>query len=141
MRMRRGPSLVLGLALLSACQSGSSQPKMYYFSPNYDFTIYPSEAPPHAREDVTYKVVIRDRHTHQPIEGGEGQIYSNNAAGAHTWDGLAYGPEIGTYRGKLNFVVNGLWAIGIRFRRDSLHPLEKIEWMQDVLNERPSSTP
>lgn len=141
MRMRRGTSLVLGLALLSACQSGPKQPKMYYFSPNYDFTIYPSEAPPHARATITYKVVVRDRKSRQPIENGEGQIYSNNAEGAKTWDGFAYGPEIGTYYGKLDFVTAGLWAIGVRFRRDSLHPLEKIEWMQDVLNERPSSTP
>jgi len=31
--------------------------------------------------------------------------------------------------------------VGLRFRRDSLHPLEKIEWMRDVLKERPGGTP
>lgn len=140
--MRRGPWLALGvMTLLTACQSGPKQPKMYYFSASYDFTIYPSEAPPHAREPITYKLVILDRKTRQPIENGEGQLYSNNAEGARTWDGLAYGPQIGTYYGKLNFVTSGLWAIGARFRRDSLHPLEKIEWMQDVLNERPGGVP
>jgi hypothetical protein len=54
---------------------------------------------------------------------------------------LAYGPEVGTYHAKLNFVIPGTWAVAIRFRRDSLHPLEKTDWMQDVLNERPSNTP
>jgi hypothetical protein len=114
---------------------------MFYYTPHYTFTITPSEAPPHAREAITYKVVILDRDTHEPIQNGEGQIYSNNREGARTWDGVAYGPEIGTYYGKLNYVTAGLWAVGIRFRRDSLHPLEKLEWMQDVLNERPSATP
>jgi hypothetical protein len=114
---------------------------MYYITPHYSLTITPSEAPPHAREDITYKVFIRDRETGEPIQNGEGQIYSNNRDGAKTWDGFTYGPEVGTYYGKLSYTTAGLWAVGLRFRRDSLHPLEKTEWMQDVLNERPSATP
>ncbi len=133
--------LLLGVVLLGACNRGPEKPRMFYFSPSYDFTIYPDQAPPHAREAILYKVVLRDRKSRQPIENGEGQIYANNAEGARTWDGFTYGPEIGTYYGKLNYVAAGLWAVGIRFRRDSLHPLEKIEWMQDVLNERPGSVP
>jgi hypothetical protein len=31
--------------------------------------------------------------------------------------------------------------VAIRFRRDSLLPLERIDWMQDVINERPSAIP
>ena len=58
-----------------------------------------------------------------------------------TYDGFAYGPEVGVYHAKLNFVIPGTWAVAIRFRRDSLHPLERIDWMQDVLNERPSNIP
>ena len=58
-----------------------------------------------------------------------------------TWDGMSYGPEVGTYHAKLNFVVAGQWAVAIRFQRDSIHPLERIDWMQDVLDERPSKTP
>jgi hypothetical protein len=134
-------------AILTACvvsascgRSEARQREMYYFTKTYSFTIIPSEAPPHAREAITYKVVIRDRDTREPIQNGEGQIYSNNREGARTWDGFTYGPEIGTYYGKLDYVAAGLWAVGLRFRRDSLHPLEKIEWMQDVLNERQSTT-
>jgi hypothetical protein len=52
-----------------------------------------------------------------------------------------YGPEVGTYHAKLNFVVAGMWAVAIRFRRDSLRPLERIDWMQQVLDEKPSPTP
>jgi len=123
----------------SCARSEAKQREMYYLSKNYSFTITPTEAPPHAREDITYKVFIRDRDTREPIQSGEGQIYSNNKEGARTWDGFTYGPEVGTYYGKLNYVTSGLWAVGLRFRRDSLHPLEKIEWMQDVLNERSAS--
>jgi hypothetical protein len=141
-------AVVLGILVVTSAivsvscgRSEARQHEMFYYTKDYTFTITPSEAPPHAREWVTYKVVVLDRDTHEPIQGGEGQIYSNNREGARTWDGFTYGPEIGTYYGKLNYVTAGLWAVGIRFHRDSLHPLEKIEWMQDVLNERPSATP
>jgi hypothetical protein len=30
--------------------------------------------------------------------------------------------------------------VAIRFQRDSLHPLERIDWMQDVFDERPDTT-
>lgn len=128
-------------AVASSCgPSEAKQREMYYYTKDYSFTIMPSEAPPHAREGITYKVFIRDRDSREPIQNGEGQIYSSNREGAKTWDGFTYGPEVGTYYGKLNFVTSGLWAVAIRFRRDSLHPLEKIEWMQDVLNERQTAS-
>ena len=148
-RRTRAWGLVLGLSailvtdgVIAGCgNSEARQHEMHYISKSYSFTITPSEAPPRARNDIVYKVFIRDRDTREPIQNGEGQIYSNNKEGAHTWDGLKYGPEVGTYYGKLNFVMADEWAVGLRFRRDSLHPLEKIEWYQDVLNERPGSTP
>jgi hypothetical protein len=110
-------------------------------SRSYAFEITPSEAPPNAREDIAYKIVVNDRKTRQPIENGEGQVFATNGQGAHTWDGLSYGPEVGTYHGKLNFVIAGQWAVAIRFRRDSLAPLERVDWMQDVLPEKPLSKP
>ena len=134
--------VLIGCIITVSCdRSEAKQREMHYITKSYSFTIVPSEAPPHARADITYKVFIRDRDTREPILSGEGQIYSNNREGARTWDGFTYGPEVGTYYGKLTYVTSGLWAVGLRFRRDSLHPLEKIEWMQDVLNERPSATP
>ena len=134
---------VVGIAALAACGRSEARPReMHYISKSYAFTIVPEQAPPHAREPILYKILIRDRDTREPIQNGEGQIYSNNAEGARTWDGFTYGPEVGTYYGKLNYVTAGVWAVGMRFRRDSLHRLESIEWMQDVLNERPTaSTP
>jgi hypothetical protein len=147
--MRSGSMRVMVVAVamasstwMAGCGSSEAKPRqMHYISTDYSFTVEPDQSPPHAREPILYKVVVRDRKTREPIENGEGQIYSNNEEGARTWDGFTYGPQIGTYYGKLNYVTAGLWAVGLRFRRDSLHPLEKIEWMQEVLNERPSSTP
>lgn len=132
--------LLIG-ALMAACGPRERHRELRMISPTYAFTIIPSDAPPHAREAVLYKVVVRDRETRQPIETGEGQIYASNAERANTWDGFAKGAELGTYYGKLNFVTAGTWAVAIRFRRDSLHALEKVEWMQDVLNERDSPIP
>src|SRR5262245_26281087 len=140
--MRSGMMLLAGATFAVACGTSSAKPyEAHHISQSYSFTITPDQSPPYAREPILYKVFIRDRKTREPIQNGEGQIYSNNKEGARTWDGFTYGPQVGTYYGKLSFVAAGEWAVAIRFRRDSLHPLETINWMQDVHNERPSSTP
>ena len=142
----RAWTMMLGLAtlVLTATACGPREPREYtmrLYSTNYSFIIGPSEVPPYAREGTLYKVVIRDRKSRQPIETGEGQIYANNIERASTWDGFRKGAELGTYYGKLNFVTAGTWAVAIRFRRDSLHPLETVEWVQEVRNERSAAVP
>ena len=133
--------LVIVALAAAACSRGPRERQMHLYSSNYAFTIVPSVTPPPAREAILYKVVVRDRKSRQPIETGEGQIYANDSTGASTWDGLAKGAELGTYYGKLNFVTADLWAIAVRFRRDSLHPLEKVEWLQEVAAERQPTVP
>ena len=133
--------LVIVALAATACSRAPRERTMRLYSSNYAFTIAPSVNPPRAREAILYKIVIRDRKSRQPIETGEGQIYSNNEQGASTWDGLAKGAELGTYYGKLNFVSAELWAVAVRFRRDSLHPLEKVEWLQEVAAERQPAVP
>jgi hypothetical protein len=148
--MRRVVLAAVAVSGLVACESGPRKPPaLHQYTNSYDFTIQPDQAPPHARDDVHYTVTILDRKTRQPLENGEGQLFAGipvdpqipNGAQSKTWDGLAYGPEAGEYKAKLNFVIPGTWALAIRFRRDSLHPLERTDWLQDVTNERPSSTP
>ena len=142
MRARTMMWVVGALVVTTAC--GPREPRertMRLYSSNYSFIIGPSESPPFAREGTLYKVVIRDRKSRQPIETGEGQIYANNIERASTWDGFQKGAELGTYYGKLNFVTAGTWAVAIRFRRDSLHPLETVEWVQEVRNEREGAVP
>jgi hypothetical protein len=130
------------VAAIAACESGpNTPPPLRLISKTYSFTIAPDQAPPPARDDIHYSIQVFDRKTRQPIENGEGQLFSSNGQGAKTWDGMAYGPEIGTYHAKLNFVIPGTWAVAIRFRRDPNLPLERIDWRQDVMNERPSATP
>lgn len=129
---------VLGLVLLGACGGDGKAPPLRQMSMSYSYTIAPDHAPPHARTDVHYTVTIFDRKTREPIEDGEGQLFASDADHDKTWDSFTYGPEIGTYHAKVNFIMPGTWAVAIRFRRDSLHPLERIDWMQDVLNDTSS---
>lgn len=138
-----GTALMMAVVLaIIACDRGpATPPPLRQMTLSYSYTITPDDAPPHARSDIHYSIQVLDRKTRQPIESGEGQLFASNNQGAKTWDGMEYGPEMGTYHAKLNFVVPGLWAVAIRFRRDSLHPLERTDWMQDVINERPSDIP
>ena len=132
---------VMSIGLIACGTGGRRENELRLFSASYTFSIVPSASPPHAREAILYRIVVRDRDTREPIESGEGQIYANNEERAGTWDGFAKAAELGTYYGKLNFVTAGSWAVAIRFRRDSLHRLETVEWMQDVLNERAAAVP
>lgn len=147
MRRVRIPAAALAV-MLAACGGPKGPPALHEYSQTYDFTISPDQAPPHARDDVHYTITVFDRKSRQPIENGEGQLFAGKpieddaptGPQSKTWDAMAYGPQAGTYHAKLNFVLAGTWAVAIRFRRDSLHPLERIDWMQDVYPERPDST-
>jgi hypothetical protein len=136
-----GGLFVSAVVLGAACGGEPGRRPLRQITDSYLFTITPDQSPPRAREDILYKVLVRDRESRQPIDAGEGQIFANNRDGASTWDALAKGPEIGTYYGKLNFVTAGDWAIAIRFRRDSTSKLERTDWMQDVLAELQTPTP
>jgi hypothetical protein len=132
---------LVGLVGSSSCASDGRVRPLRQNSHSYAYEIAPDDVPPHARQPINYKVVIYDRKTRQPIENGEGRLFASDSVGAKTWDGFRYGPEIGTYHAKVSFITPGLWALAIQFRRDSLHPVERIDWYQDVLNERTTTTP
>jgi hypothetical protein len=134
---RRLVSLAGGLVLLSAASCGPPRhPELRQGSQSYFFTVSSDPIPPRAREDIIYKIQVKDKKTGQPIDTGEGRIFANTIDGARTYDGFVKAPEVGTYSAKLSFVVSGQWAVGIQFHSDSTKPLEKTEWMQDVLPER-----
>src|ERR1051325_8827066 len=100
---RLAPLLMLGACVsLVACVQ-HEKGEIHMISNSYSFTIVPSVSPPRARETTLYKIVIRDRESRQPIEGGEGQMYSNDSTGARTWDVLTKGAELGKYYANLNF--------------------------------------
>ena len=129
----------LGLLVLGADCGPPRRPEIRQGSKTYLFNITSDPIPPHAREDVIYTVTVRDRESGQPIDNGEGRIFANTLEGARTYDGFTKAPGVGTYTAKLRFVAAGQWAIGIQFHSDSTKPLEKTEWMQDVLQERPGT--
>jgi hypothetical protein len=106
-------------------------------SESYLFTISADPMPPPAMEWINYTVVVRDRKTREPIQAGEGQFYAGHPMGPKAWDGMVYGPEVGTYHGRMRFIVSGQWSVNLRFRRDSLAAFEKSEWMQDVIEALP----
>jgi hypothetical protein len=93
-------------------------------------------SPARAREKIQYRVVVQDRASGQQIENGWGQVYATSRDGKSIYDNLVAGTQLGTYFGSLNFLTAGSWAVAVRFRRDSLAPLETVEWMQEIHAER-----
>lgn len=138
---RGGRWAVIGLAvaIVAACSPTSATPVqgIRQGSNSYLFTVTAESLPPHALDSVHYVVTVLDKKTKQPIQGGEGQIFAEHELGPYTWDGFVYGPGVGAYHGILRFAVSGTWSMALRFRRDSLSPLERIDWVQDVKEEKP----
>ena len=123
---------VAAAVLVAACTPSDSSPGYRGFTQHYAFRIVSDPVPPMAREKVRYKVVVRDKETGQPIQGGEGILYAESHEALKTWDSFTAGPEVGTYYANLNFLTSGDWAMGLRFRRDSTQQLEQVDWMQEV---------
>jgi hypothetical protein len=131
--------ILAGAALFASCTGGSNGSTTgvnRQWTDHYAITITPNEIPPRALDRIDYTIVVRDKQTGEPIEHGEGRIYANNREGAKTNDGLAASDGLGTYHARLLFVASGEWAVGLQFRRDSTMPLEKVDWMQDVLSSK-----
>jgi hypothetical protein len=122
------------LAVLAGSQCGPppGPPPARFWTDDLAYQISADPVPPHARENVIFKVVVRDKASGQPIDGGEGRIYATSRDGANAWDGLTRGPQSGTYYGKLQFITAGGWAMGLQFRRDSTRPIQKLDWQQEV---------
>ena len=135
---RRLAAAALAFALTGAASCGGPdhQLELRQGMESYKFVITSNPVPPHAREDVIYTVTVTDRKTGQPIETGEGRIFANTRDGARTYDGFVKAPQVGAYSAKLSYVTAEQWAVGIQFHSDASKPLEKTEWMQDVLPER-----
>lgn len=146
--MRRLLVFAASVATLAACgPQGNKDLTIRMGSQSYRFEISADSLPPYANEWINYSVLVLDRKTEQPIQNGEGQIYGQRdpGGGPKTYDGFVYGPEVGVYHAKLRFVIAGdrgaPWQMGLRFRRDSLAPLEVVNWQQQVLPERDIKPP
>jgi hypothetical protein len=131
---RTAAALAFGCALFFGVACGPSEvPPLRMWSDDFAFQVSANPVPPPARQDVVFKVVVRDKKSGQAIEGAEGRIYGESQDHIKTWDGLIAGPQPGTYTGKLNFITAGNWSMGLQFQRDSLAPIEKLDWRQEVV--------
>ena len=126
------PAAAIALCAIAACEPSPPKTDIRQWAGGMSFRIGTIPVPPRARETIQYKVVVLDQESRQPIETGEGRIFAMNKDSVKVWDALEYGPEPGTYHAKVSFVTSGNWAIGLEFRRDSLHRLERMDWTQEV---------
>src|SRR4051794_159641 len=109
----RGATVWMAVIVLAACGGDTGPPPLRQLSLSYAYVIKPDDSPPHARQDIHCTIQVVDSKTRQPIESGEGQLFAGKpieesaptGPQSKTWDGLTYGPEVGTYHAKLNFVV------------------------------------
>ena len=138
--LRRSALLSMLAILLASCGGSPKATELRLWSDNYAFRVTMDPMPPRALEPITYRVVVQDKKTGQPIETGEGRIFATSADRANTSDGFKKENELGTYSGRLFFATTGDWAAAIQFRRDK-NPrmsLERVDWIQGV---RPASEP
>jgi hypothetical protein len=124
----------LAAAFAIGCGPNPKATETRGWSDHYAFRISVKPMPPKSEQDNFYRIVVQDKKTGQPIEGGEGRIFATNASGANVDDGLRKEKELGTYSARLRFLVGGDWPIAIQFRRDhnQATPLERIDWIQSV---------
>jgi hypothetical protein len=124
----------LTVVLAAACGGGDRKPNEFRMTTeSFSIRITPDPSPPRALEQVAWTVVVNDRETGRPIDGGEGRIFASSRDGKNIANGFAPTEQVGTYRTTLFYVTAGTWAMGVQFRRDSTQVLERTEdWTQDV---------
>lgn len=127
-------ALLTCVLLVTSCNRNPREVVNRQWSDSFAFRISVEPTPPRAIEDATYKIVVQDKETGEPIETGEGRIFATSQDGANTDDGLLKGKEVGTYYGRLFFATTGDWAAALQFRRDSTKRLERVDWIQGVNN-------
>ena len=133
--LRRLAFVSLVVATLVSCGSNPKVLELRLWSDTYALRVTVDPMPPRALEPILYRIVVQDKKTGQPIETGEGRIFATSADRANTSDGLKKEKELGTYSGRLFFATSGDWAAAIQFRREQnpRMPLERVDWIQTVL--------
>jgi hypothetical protein len=150
--MRRAVFFAASVIALAACAEGGAREikGLRLATKSYRFTVTPCPIPPFANETTFYTVSVIDKTTGQPVQNGEGQIYGQLTPEGRprTWDSFTYGPAVGAYHANLRFAIatttaspDEAWQMGLRFRRDSLSPIEVVNWSQQVRPERDSVPP
>jgi len=130
--------VAVALTAAAACGPTERNLELREQTQHYAFRITVTPTPPVAELGSVYKIIVQDKETGEPIQAGEGRLFASNIDQTNIYDGLAKGKEVGTYYARLRFPAAGEWAMGLQFRRDSLHPLERSgDWRQGVLTAPP----
>lgn len=138
MRKLRGLLVLAALMWTAGCGPAAPTPHQRLFTDDLAIQVWMNPVPPRALEQIEFKVVVRDKETGEPIEGGQGRVFATNEDRKNVDNGLEKGPELGTYYTRLMFVTAGPWAVGLQFRRDSTQALQRTnDWMQEVYPEAP----
>ena len=129
--------LLVALPLFAAACEGDTRPRgeLKFVTDSFTVRISPETRPTRALEPIYWRVVVHDRQTGTPIQGGQGRIFATSKDRKSIANGLAETGELGTYRTNLMYVTAGMWAHALEFRRDSTLPLQRTEdWTQDILS-------
>ena len=132
--MKRALAILLAAGFPLACGTNPKATENRGWSDHYEFQITVSPMPPKAEAPNYYRIVVQDKKSGQPIEGGEGQIFATSKDNANVDNGFQKEKEPGMYSARLIFPTGGDWSVAIRFRGDH-NPrtsLEKIDWVQAV---------
>lgn len=138
--IRRLALMAFIAVIVGSCKPNPRALDLRLWSDTYAFRVTSDPMPPLALEQITYRIVVQDKKTGQPIETGEGRIFATSADRASTNDGLKKEKELGTYSARMFYPTSGDWAAAIQFRRekDPHMALERVDWIQAV---RPASEP
>ncbi|MFN9795270.1 MAG: hypothetical protein ACK57A_03215 [Gemmatimonas sp.] len=122
-------------AFSAGCDAGRKNIRELRFrTDSFVIRVAPETIPTRALEPIYWRVIVHDRETGVPIQGGEGRIFATNKDMKTVSNGFEETGELGTYRSNLMFVTAGMWAMAIQFRRDSTKELQKTQdWTQDIL--------
>ncbi len=128
-------AIFAAVSLMSACGPQAPQrTELRLVTDDFVIRVSPENTPTRALDPIYWRVVVHERSTGKPVEGGQGRIFGTNSDRKTTSNGLEETDELGTYRSNLMFVTAGMWAMAVQFRRDSTEPLQKTQdWTQDIL--------
>lgn len=138
--IKRLATMTLLATVVASCSPNPKALDLRLWSDDYSFRVTSDPMPPLALEPITYRIVVQDKKTGQPIETGEGRVFATSPDHANTNDGLKKEKELGTYSARIFYPTSGDWAAAIQFRRekDPRMPLQRVDWIQAV---RPASEP
>ena len=134
-RFRTPVSILVAATVLSACgEGGRPRNELRFTTDDFVIRVKAETTPTRALEPIYWRVVVHERESGKPVQGGQGRIFATNRDMKTTANGLEETGELGTYRSNLMFVTAGMWAMAVQFRRDSTQPLQKTQdWTQDIV--------